>query len=133
MVPMPEERPGLARILLVEDDILVRLVIAEELREAGLAVIEATSADEAMAYLSAGGHADLVFTDIEMPGSMNGLELARRLRSAKPDLPVILTSGKFMSQDVGALGLFVPKPYSVQRAVTLVLQQLGVQQPDGGE
>jgi CheY-like chemotaxis protein len=133
MVPRPEEQPGLARVLLVEDDVLVRLLIADELREAGLAVIEAASADEALAYLGAGGHADLVFTDIEMPGTMNGLEMARHLKAWTPSLPLILTSGKFMPQNVVGLGLFIAKPYSVDRAVQLVLEQLGAQQPDGGE
>ena len=132
MVPRPEEQPKLARILLVEDDVLVRLMIADELREAGLAVIEAASADEALAYLGAGGHADLVFTDIEMPGTMNGLEMARHLKAWTPSLPLILTSGKFMPQNVGSLGLFISKPYSVDRAVQLVLEQLGTQQPNGG-
>ena len=132
MVPRPEEQPRLARILLVEDDVLVRLMIADELREAGLAVIEAASADEALAYLGAGGRADLVFTDIEMPGTMNGLEMARHLKAWTPSLPLILTSGKFMSQNVGSLGLFIAKPYSVDRAVQLVLEQLGTQQPNGG-
>ena len=132
MVPRPEEQPKLARVLLVEDDVLVRLMIADELREAGLAVIEAASADEALAYLGAGGHADLVFTDIEMPGTMNGLEMARHLKAWTPSLPLILTSGKFMPQNVGSLGLFISKPYSVDRAVQLVLEQLGTQQPNGG-
>jgi two-component system, response regulator PdtaR len=133
MVPRPEEQPRLARVLLVEDDVLVRLMIADELREAGLTVIEAASADEALAYLGAGGHADLVFTDIEMPGTMNGLEMARHLRAWTPSLPLILTSGKFMPQNVGSLGLFIAKPYSVDRAVQLVLEQLGPQQPNGEE
>ena len=133
MVPRPEEQPGMARILLVEDDVLVRLLIADELRMAGLTVIEAASADEALVYLGAGGHADLVFTDIEMPGTMNGLEMARHLRAWTPALPVILTSGKFMSQNIGGLGLFIAKPYSVEQAVQLVLEQLGAQQPNGGE
>jgi CheY-like chemotaxis protein len=133
MVPRPEEQPGVARVLLVEDDVLIRLMIATELRDAGLAVIEAASADEALAYLGTGGHADLVFTDIEMPGTMNGLEMGRHLKAWTPSLPVIFTSGKFMPQNVGGLGLFIAKPYSVDRAVQLVLEQLGAQQPNGGE
>ena len=133
MVPRPEEEPGLAHILLVEDDVLIRLVTADALRESGLAVIEAASADEALAYLGAGGPVDLLFTDIDMPGSLNGLDLARRLKLTNPALPVILTSGTFMTQNIHPVGLFVSKPYSLERAVTLVLEQLEVQQFDGGE
>ena len=133
MVPRPEEEPGLAHILLVEDDVLIRLVTADALRESGLAVIEAASADEALAYLGAGGPVDLLFTDIDMPGSLNGLDLARRLKLTNPALPVILTSGTFMTQNIRPVGLFVSKPYSLERAVTLVLEQLEVQQFDGGE
>lgn len=126
MVPRPEEQPGLAYILLVEDDVLIRLVTADALRESGLAVIEAASADEALAYLGAGGPVDLLFSDIDMPGSLNGLDLARRLKATNPALPVILTSGTFMTQNINPVGLFVSKPYSLERAVTLVLEQLGV-------
>jgi CheY-like chemotaxis protein len=126
VVPRPEDQPGLAYILLVEDDVLIRLVTADALRESGLAVIEAASADEALAYLGAGGPVDLLFSDIDMPGSLNGLDLARRLKATNPALPVILTSGTFMTQNINPVGLFVSKPYSLERAVTLVLEQLGV-------
>ncbi|MEI9987777.1 MAG: response regulator [Aliidongia sp.] len=78
MVPRPDEQPGQAHILLVEDDVLVRFVVADRLREAGLAVIEAATADEALSYLAAGGRVDLAFTDIEMPGSMNGVGTRRK-------------------------------------------------------
>jgi two-component system, response regulator PdtaR len=132
MVPRPDEESGQAHILLVEDDVLVRFVVADRLRDAGLAVIEAATADEALSYLVTGGRVDLAFTDIEIPGSMNGLELANKLKSAEPDLPLILTSGKFMSQNIGALGLFLSKPFAIDRAVALVFEALGVQQPDGG-
>ena len=105
---------------------LIRLVTADAFRESGLAVIEAASADEALAYLGAGGPVDLLFSDIDMPGSLNGLDLARRLKATSPALPVILTSGTFMTQDINPVGLFVSKPYSLERAVMLVLEQLGV-------
>ena len=133
MVPRPEDQAGLVCILLVEDDVLVRFATADYLRDSGLTVIEAASADEALSYIGTGGRADLVFTDIEMPGSMNGLDLARRLKTENPTLPIILTSGKVMSQNTEAIGLFLAKPYMIGRAVSLVLDMLGVKPVDGGE
>jgi two-component system, response regulator PdtaR len=80
MVPQPLLRPSTARILVVEDEVLIRAVIAEELRFAGFSVIEAGRADEALTYIKAGEQVDLVFSDIQTPGSLNGLQLAKTLR-----------------------------------------------------
>jgi CheY-like chemotaxis protein len=85
------ERP--ARILVVEDDPLVRFSIAEELREQGASVVEAANADEAWAYLVAGEPVDLVFTDHRMPGSMTGAQLAVRARRLHPSLAIVVASG----------------------------------------
>ena len=84
---MTDPRPGakeIHRVLVVEDEVLVQVVIAEALREAGMRVIEVGNADEAMEHIEAGTPIDFVFTDIEMPGSMNGLELVRRLQARRP-------------------------------------------------
>jgi CheY-like chemotaxis protein len=89
----PEAQVVKPRILIVEDEVLIRAYLSEELRDAGFAVIEAAHAEEALSYLKAGEKVDLVFSDIHMPGSFNGLELARRLRDLHPSLPIILTSG----------------------------------------
>jgi two-component system, response regulator PdtaR len=93
MVPQPRLQPRTARILVVEDEVLIRAVIAEELRLAGFSVIEAGRADEALTYIKAGEQVDLIFSDIQTPGSLNGLQLAEALRDQYPDIPVILTSG----------------------------------------
>jgi CheY-like chemotaxis protein len=84
-----------ARILVVEDEPIIRFAIAEALRELGVSVVEAASADEAWQYLAVGGSVDLVFTDHQMPGSMTGAQLASRLRREYPSLTVIVTSGHF--------------------------------------
>jgi CheY-like chemotaxis protein len=81
-------------ILVVEDEVLVRMVLADQLREAGYRVVEARHADEALELL----HHDAldvkaVITDIEMPGSMNGIELAGVIRAEYPWTKVILMSG----------------------------------------
>jgi CheY-like chemotaxis protein len=82
-----------ARILVVEDDPLVRFAIAEALRDLSVFVIEATTADEAWDYLIAEAPVDLVFTDYLMPGSMTGAQLAERIKQHYPLIKVIITSG----------------------------------------
>lgn len=132
MVPKPnEELPGRARILLVEDDVLIRMPIAEELRAAGLIVVEAVNADEAWAYLRSGGNADLIFSDIYMPGSIDGLELARRIRIEDPNLPVILTSGNPGSWAPESIGVFIPKPYYIEKVIEMISGILGQKQTPG--
>ncbi len=133
MVPAPESKPVAARtlVLVVEDEVLLRAVLADQLREAGLTVVEAGNADEALAYLNSGGRVDLVFSDIEMPGSMNGLALAREIRVRHSTLPIILTSGKSWPwEQNGSLGAFIPKPYDLARAISIVLSTLGLLRPD---
>ncbi|MGO9135693.1 MAG: response regulator [Methylovirgula sp.] len=124
MVPQARPQPGDLRVLVIEDEVLIRLAIAEELRFAGLTVVETVSADEAWAYLEAGGHADLVFSDICMPGSMNGLDFARRLKTTYPEMIIILTSGNCQSREGEWLGLFLPKPYDFEQATKFVLEAL---------
>jgi CheY-like chemotaxis protein len=125
MLPMLGRQQAPATVLVVEDDVLVRALLADALREAGLSVIEAARADEALSYFEAGGEADIVFSDVEMPGPLNGLQLAHRLRQDYPSLPIILTSGSLGTQQVRGVAQFVPKPFSLERAVALVLATLG--------
>ncbi|TCG04017.1 hypothetical protein BZM27_43965 [Paraburkholderia steynii] len=122
MVPQPQPRSSVAHVLVAEDDILVRVVLAEELRAVGFAVIEATSADDALAYIHAGGKVDLVFSDIQMPGVLDGRQLAALIARDYPAIPVILTSGDIQLGASVATGLFVAKPYSIARIVTLFFQ-----------
>ena len=124
MVPKPEPHAQAVRILIVEDEVLIRSLLADELREAGLAVIEAGRANEALSYLESVGPVDLVFTDVQMPGSLNGQELARHLRNVFLFIPVILTSGNIGPQSVDGLGVFVPKPYDLRSVVRIVFDTL---------
>ena len=89
---------GAPRILVVEDEPLIRFAIAEALRELGVSVVEAASAEEAWRYLMSGESVDLVFTDHRMPGSMTGAQLAIRIRREYPSLVVIVTSAYFDDQ-----------------------------------
>ncbi|MGV8840792.1 MAG: response regulator [Bauldia sp.] len=103
------QRPS---ILIVEDDVLLRLVTAEDLRAAGYGVIEASNADEAMTILDSGVAIDLVLTDIRMPGSMDGLALAAFVRQRWPDLKIMVASGERPAQAaLAAADAFLPKPY----------------------
>ncbi len=128
-----DPRPGtekIPKILVVEDEILVRIIIAEALREAGMRVIEVGSADEALDHLEAGTPIDFVFTDIELPGSVSGLELVRRLQARRPDLKLLMTSGRLPARDPIPAVQFIPKPYEIADVVALIRAALGEPPPE---
>lgn len=81
-------------ILVVEDEVLVRYAIADYLRDCGFHVVEAANAAEAIEVMASDLRVDILFTDVEMPGDMNGFELARWVRANRPELKVILSSGR---------------------------------------
>lgn len=114
-------------VLVVEDDTLVRMPIAEYLRDCGYHVLEAGSAAEAITALDDNGDVSLVFSDVRMPGAMDGFGLARWLRAHHPDIPIILTSGytssRSLSADVAAGVRLIEKPYS-QAQVARRIQDL---------
>jgi CheY-like chemotaxis protein len=111
-------------ILLVEDEPLIRCGLAETLRDEGLHVIEAANADEAWELLESGAHVDIVFSDINMPGSIDGLGLARRIKGRHSHVPIILTSGKVSAQEVGTLAQFMAKPFPFSAAAALIVRTL---------
>ena len=118
--PLVEERD---RVLVVEDEVLIRSFVADELREGGFQVIEASSADEAWAFLESGEKIDLIFSDVHMPGSMNGLDLARRVQAKYPNVRLIVTSGNLGGVNVTGFS-FLPKPYSFTLAVDVIIEAL---------
>lgn len=111
----PDLDPGTVdapRILVVEDEFLIRLLVADHLRESGFIVLEAFNGEEAIAILKSGALVDLVFTDVRMPGAIDGLGLLDFIKQAAPDLPVIVTSGH-LQPDLALAGgavQFLPKP-----------------------
>lgn len=113
-----------AVILVVEDEALLRFMLSDELREIGFIVVEAADAEQALRYIAAGGAADLVFSDVQMPGPMDGLQLARLLRQVRPSLPVMLTSGRVDAGTLMEFGTFVPKPYQSEHVIVLMNQLL---------
>lgn len=121
----PKPGASLRTILVVEDEILVRLAIADYLRECGYKVHEAVDAQEALAMLQSPQVAiDIVFSDVQMPGDMDGFGLARWIRANKPGVQVILTSGVERSADIAAslceAGPLLRKPYPPQDVVNRI-------------
>jgi CheY-like chemotaxis protein len=101
-------------VLIVEDEALVRMAAVGMVEEAGFEVLEATNADEAILLLEARRDITVVFTDVEMPGSMDGLRLAHAVRDRWPPIKIIATSGRYAGRDgdLPSGGLFLRKPYS---------------------
>ena len=100
-------------VLVVEDEVLVRMPIAEYLRDCGYNVLEAGSAGEAIHLVDANEPVDVVFSDVRMPGDMDGFGLARWIRDHHPELPVLLTSGYSAARDAEAAEMkLIEKPYS---------------------
>lgn len=110
---VPDANPS--TILVVEDEILIRLTVADYLRECGFHVLEASNADEAVSVLEAEVEVDIVFSDIQMPGSMDGFALARWIRRHHPRVRVLLTSGlgrtSAVARDLCEENPLMPKPY----------------------
>ncbi len=113
-------------VLIVEDEILISHLVADWLNDRGFAVHEAASGDEALDYIDRGGPVDVMFTDVNLPGSMTGAELAARVRAVRPELPIVYTSGRYTPDDIAPLvprSVFVTKPYN-PADVCLLLKQL---------
>ncbi|HZH11080.1 MAG TPA: response regulator [Microvirga sp.] len=107
-------------VLVVEDEPLVRMTAVDELDEAGFQVLEAANADEALALLEAhSGQVQVLFTDVDMPGSMDGMALAEQVYRRWPHVLLLISSGYARPDpdDIPDHGHFMPKPY---RGATLV-------------
>lgn len=100
-------------VLVVEDEVFVRMPIAEYLRDCGFRVLEAGTAVEAIELVDAGDSVDLMFSDVRIPGEMDGLGLARWMRGHHPEVSVLLTSGYTAPDTAGLHGVrLIEKPYS---------------------
>jgi DNA-binding NtrC family response regulator len=120
----PDSQPT---VLVVEDDVLVRLDLAGELRARGVAVIEAADATQATKALEAGWRIDLVVSDVQMPGPMDGFGLAAWIWLRRPGLKVMLTSGHFQAaRQAGLKGdaTFIEKPYETEAVAGRIVQDL---------
>ena len=117
--PHPSMAEGDARqtiVLVVEDEILIRAAVAEYLRISGYTVIEAADAAEAIAVFGSGEPLDIVMCDVDMPGTMDGLSLARWINQHHSALPVLLTSGRGVALAAGErlADFFISKPFRLE-------------------
>lgn len=114
-------------VLLVEDEGLIAEVISLALEDKGYCVRISDNAEDALRYLASGEAIDILFTDINLPGDMDGADLALRAREMRPDLPIIFASGRWALLDkLQAVphSAILPKPYSVSRACEAVANLL---------
>jgi CheY-like chemotaxis protein len=112
-------------ILVVEDELFIRMVVSDELRDAGYSVIEAVNGDEALTILNSGATIDLLFTDVSMPGSIDGLGLVAFARASFPNLPVVVTSAHLLPADFVACGTpFLSKPCPIEQTLEMIRGQL---------
>ena len=117
-------------VLVVEDEIMIRSPVAGFLRMAGFKVVEAANAHEAVAVFVTGTVIDLVFSDIDVPGSMDGVGLARWISDHHPGIPVILTSGvSHAGRAARIAALFLPKPYRLAEVALRIRSLLEGSQP----
>jgi CheY-like chemotaxis protein len=107
-------------VLVVEDEPLSRIYASNLVEDAGLVPIEASNADEAISMLETRKDILIVFTDINLPGSMNGLKLAHAIRHRWPPIELILTSGRFnlKNSDLPERSRFFPKPYRAEEIIS---------------
>ena len=100
-------------VLVVEDEFMIRAATAEAIRDAGFEVLEAANADQAIVILEDRGDIRVVFTDIHMPGSMDGAKLAHAIKDCWPPVRVIATSGRVAvdNLDLPDGTMLFPKPY----------------------
>jgi CheY-like chemotaxis protein len=113
-------------VLIVEDEPLLRFATLDVLEEVGYEVLEAGSADEAMVLFRNRPDIDIVFTDVNMAGSMDGLQLAQRVRAIRPATGIIITSGvvRLDPMLLPASTLFLAKPYQHDDLLTSIHQLL---------
>ena len=127
-----ELSPTSKTVLVVEDEPLVRWMVADALRDAGYSVVEAITADEALLYARA-RPVDFVFTDVRMPGSMDGVQLAHMLKREFPRLPIVVTSGHLTRSELHPDIPLVSKPYGLYDIVALVTAAIGEGLNHGGK
>ena len=101
------------KVLIVEDEVLIRLVLAHDLRKAGFTVIEAATGDEAVTILQAVAEIGVIVTDVRMPGTIDGLALARFATQLTPHIRVVIASGSHLpDMHLDADAVFA-KPYLI--------------------
>jgi DNA-binding NtrC family response regulator len=113
-------------VLVVEDEPLIRMVAADAFEQAGVPYVEAGDADEALLKLKRHSEIGVLFTDINMPGSMDGMALATAVHERHPEIELIVTSGRHVYSDdeLPDSGTFIAKPYISDRLIEVVKAKL---------
>lgn len=116
---MNEIAEGKTTVLIVEDEPLIRMGVADYVGDTGFATLEAGSGDEALAILSERDDIDVVFTDVNMPGKIDGMALSRLISERWPQIGVIITKGMVRprSVDLSPRAVFFTKPYNFKNLV----------------
>ena len=112
-------------ILVVEDEFLIRFMLADSLREIGYHVLEAADGDEGFDILVSGQAVDLVVTDVRMPGVVDGMELTRRSKSLAPGRPVIVCSAHLLRPESYPADEFLAKPYTIAALAEAIARLIG--------
>lgn len=116
-------------ILLVEDEILIRMIMADDLRLAGFRVLEAINGEEALALFTASQDIRLVVSDIRVPGSIDGIQLAAAIKRICPVMPVLLVSSHLPEGREIAADRFFRKPYDQAAIIQTVRELIGSECP----
>ena len=114
-------------VLVVEDEPLILMNALQSFEDAGFEVVDAYDAEHALLRLTERPDINAMFTDVNMPGRFDGVELARMVHERRPDVVIIVTSGAVMVQreDLPESGQFIPKPYRGDRVAGLIDELLG--------
>ena len=112
-------------ILVVEDEILIRFILADSLRDIGFQVLEAGDGDVGLQILNSGQVIDLIVTDVRMPGEVDGMELTRRSKSLAPGRPVIVCSAHLYESEAFPANEFLAKPYSIAALAEAIARLIG--------
>jgi CheY-like chemotaxis protein len=128
-VPFSDSQDRAPTILIVDDEALIRLVLSDYLKECGFKIVEAGSAAEAVEIIKQGSaKIDLVFSDVRMPGQMDGIGLAKWVRENRSDLPVFLASGDIgktnIARELCAEEPFFAKPYDLDAVANKIRHAL---------
>ena len=118
-------------ILVVEDEFIIRMGAVQMLEEAGFTVVEADNAHDAVSILENRNDVCAIFTDINLPGSMDGMKLARMIRNRWPPIHLIVTSGLISpnDDDLPPGGKFIRKPYDSGHVIATIRELLGQTPP----
>jgi CheY-like chemotaxis protein len=116
---------GAQTILVVEDEFLIRFMLADSLRDIGYHVLEAADGEEGLDILHSGQVVDLMVTDVRMPGGVDGMELTRRSKALAPGRPVIVCSAHLFRSESHPADDFIAKPYTVAEFANAIARLIG--------